>query len=175
MGDTRRYRTIVADPPWPYSGMSAPWRSGVKDHYRLMTLADIKELPVNELADSNAHLYLWAVLPMMAEAYEVIAAWGFKQSTVLTWCKRGPGLGGGFRGNTEHLLVARRGNQPFLSVGDGTWFVASRAAHSQKPELFMDLVERMSPGPYLELFARRNRLGWDTWGNEAIQHVELPA
>lgn len=167
-----KYRTIVADPPWGYEGASAPWRHAVKDHYDLMTLGDIKSLPVDRLADRNAHLYLWAVLPMMEQAFDVIRAWGFKPSTVLTWCKNGPGLGGGFRGNTEHLIVARRGNLPFKALGSGTWFVAKRQAHSAKPEMFLDIVEEMSHAPYLELFARRQRLGWDTWGNECFDSTE---
>jgi N6-adenosine-specific RNA methylase IME4 len=211
-----KYRTIVADPPWEYEGMAAPWRSSSPAPYPQMSLVEIRALPVRELSTPNAHLYLWAVLPLMHEAYHVIDAWGFEPSTVLTWCKPGPGLGGGFRGNTEHLIVARRGwssvnptcatcggrargarkcacpepdwrvkGQPlesedqqrasFEHVGMGTWFEARRAAHSEKPELFMDLIEYMSPGPYLELFARRNRLGWDTWGNEALEHVEVTA
>lgn len=199
------YATIVADPPWGYEGMTAPWRSTSQQDYSLMSLAEIKALPVQNLATNNAHLYLWAVLPMMAEAYAVVDAWGFTPETVLTWCKPGPGLGGGFRGNTEHLIVARRGwssvnpscalcggrargirkcacavpawrvkGQPlnecdaqrrsFAAVVDGTWYIASRGPHSTKPALFADLIERMSPGPYLELFARAPRLGWDAWG-----------
>lgn len=168
-----RYRTIVADPPWDYPGMSAPWRSSTEAHYELMALDDIADLPISDLAEKDAHLYLWAVLPMFEDAFWLARAWGFRPSTVLTWCKPGPGLGGGFRGNTEHLIVARRGRAPFLSTALGTWYSAPRAEHSRKPDLFADLIEQMSPGPYLELFARRQRLGWDTWGNEALQHVEV--
>lgn len=200
------YSTIVADPPWPYEGKTPPWRSTSESTYSLMSMEAIGALPIPALAANNAHLYLWAVLPLMAEAYAVVAAWGFTAETVLTWCKAGPGLGGGFRGNTEHLIVARRGwssvnpscarcggrargarkcactspawrvkgrpladhdcaRRSFLTVGDGTWFVSSRGEHSAKPALFMDLVERMSPGPYVELFARTPRLGWDSWGH----------
>jgi len=170
-----KYRTIVADPPWPYEGMSAPWRSAVTAHYDLMSLADIKALPVADMAEDASHLYLWAVLPQMRQAFDVMGAWGFTPSTMVTWCKPGPGLGAGWRGNTEHLLVGRRGNLRFDGVGRGTWFQASRLTHSRKPELFLDLIEEMSPAPRLELFARRNRLGWDTWGNEALEHVEMEA
>lgn len=168
-----RYRTIVADPPWDYPGMTAPWRSTSVQTYPLMALDDIKAIPVSEMAEADAHLYVWAVLPMMEAAFEVVRAWGFKPSTVLTWCKPGPGLGAGFRGNTEHVIVARRGKAPFTSTAKGTWYQAPRREHSQKPELFADLVEQMSLGPYLEMFARRTRLGWDTWGNECLEHVEM--
>lgn len=168
-----KYRTIVADPPWPYEGRTTPWRTAMPAHYPLMSLVDIKALPIDNLAEDAAHLYLWATLPYMEEAFAVLRVWGFAPSTILTWCKPGPGLGGGWRGNTEHLIVARRGRLPFLGTGRGTWFVASRQSHSQKPELFLDLIEEMSPAPRLELFARRNRLGWDTWGNESLEMVTL--
>lgn len=145
--------------------MSAPWRHSVEDPYPLMNLAAIKALPVDDLAEKDAHLYLWAVLPMLEQAFEVVRAWNFRPSTMVTWCKNGPGLGGGWRGNTEHLIVGRRGDLPFLTAGRGTWHVAKRGAHSQKPELFIDLIEEMSPEPRLELFARRARLGWAVWGD----------
>lgn len=211
-----RYRTIVADPPWDYAGKTPPWRSTSEQTYALMTVEAITALPVSDLATDDAHLYLWAVLPMMREAFDVVSAWGFAPETVLTWCKPGPGLGGGFRGNTEHLIVARRGwssvnptcadcggrargarrcscerpswrvrgeplgehevqRRSFLDTADGTWYAAPRGAHSEKPDLFMDLIERMSPAPRLEMFARRDRLGWETWGNESLGTVEMAA
>lgn len=166
-----------------------------------MSVTDIMALPVADLATADAHLYLWAVNPLMDRAIAVVNAWDFILDTVLTWCKPGPGLGAGFRGNTEHLIVARRGQRninanctrcggrqrgprkcvcdspawvfddqtvsplrPFQAVGTGSWFTAPRGAHSTKPPLFADLIERMSPGPYVELFARAPRLGWDHWG-----------
>ena len=210
----KRYRTIVVDPPWGYEGMSAPWRSSTPQTYPLMKTAEIKGLPVGELASPTCHLYLWAVLPMMAEAYEVIKAWGFHPSTVLTWCKPGVGLGLGWRGNTEHLIVARRGEprninptcglcggrargankcacetpdwrhrgapfglpqRRFANTAPGTWYQAPRGAHSEKPDLFLDLIEQMSPAPRLEMFARRRRLGWDVWGNEVESDIDLAA
>lgn len=153
--------------------MSAPWRSSVQAHYPLMSLAAIKALPVGDLTDKTAHLYLWAVLPMLEQAFEVVRAWGFCPSTAVTWCKNGPGLGGGWRGNTEHLIVAKRGNLPFLRAGRGTWYAAKRGRHSQKPDLFIDLIEEMSPAPRVELFARRHRIGWDVWGNESPNTAPL--
>jgi N6-adenosine-specific RNA methylase IME4 len=207
-----RYRTIVADPPWPYEGMTEPWRSSSRPDYGLMSLGEIKAIPVRDMAEDAAHLYCWAVLPMMAEAFDVVREWGFRPCTVLTWCKDGPGLGAGFRGNTEHLIVARRGTPPninptcaicggrdrgartcrceapawrhkglpvppveppFNGTADGTWYVAPRREHSAKPDLFADLVERMSPGPYVELFARRARFGWDYWGDQSLGTAEM--
>lgn len=200
------YATIVADPPWSYAGSTyngrtSPWRSTSTQSYSLMSIEDIAALPVADIATPDAHLYLWAVNPLMDRAFRVVDAWGFIHDTVLTWCKPGPGLGAGFRSNTEHLIVARRGKRsinascdvcggrqrgarkclcpfpswrfdgsnvsplrPFTTVGVGSWFTAPRGGHSEKPALFIDEVERMSPGPYLELFARQPRLGWDSWG-----------
>lgn len=200
------YRTIVADPPWgyagsTYNGRTTPWRSTSTQSYSLMSVEEVATLPVGDIAAPDAHLYLWAVNPLMDRAFRVVESWGFIHDTVLTWCKPGPGLGAGFRGNTEHLIVARRGSRsinascaecggrqrgakkcrcavpdwrfegqtvsplrPFREVGDGSWFAAPRARHSEKPNLFCDLVERMSHGPYVELFARQPRLGWDSWG-----------
>lgn len=194
------YRTIVADPPWDYGAMGTPWYSGSQPSYELMPVSQIKALPVREIAASAAHLYVWAVLPLMAEAFDVVRAWGFRPVTVVTWCKPGVGLGAGWRGNTEHMIVARRGTPPwinptcetcggrdrgarkcdcvdpawrhngqrvppvepsFRSTAAGTWYQAPRAEHSAKPDLFMDLIEQMSPGPYAELFSRRARFGWD--------------
>jgi N6-adenosine-specific RNA methylase IME4 len=206
-----RYRTIVADPPWDYSDATRPWRSTSEQTYELMPVEEIRALPVADLAEEAAHLYCWAVLPMMADAFDVVRAWGFRPSTVLTWCKPGVGLGGGFRGNTEHLIVARRGTQsfnptcslcggrdrgankcacpdpewwhngqrvppvepPFRDKAEGTWYTAPRREHSAKPDLFIDLIERMSPGPYVELFARRARFGWDTWGDQSLGTAAL--
>lgn len=211
---TQKYRTIVADPPWDYAGKSPPWRSSSKPPYAMMSVKDLCELPISSIASADAHLYLWSVLPMMEEAYRVVKSWGFTPETAITWCKPGPGLGGGFRGNTEHLIVARRGwssvnptcstcggrargirkcaceipawrvkgvpleetdaqRKPFRSTFKGTWIVAPRAAHSVKPEIFQDIIEQMSHAPYLELFARRKRLGWHSWGNEVDSDITL--
>lgn len=204
-GLTPPYSTIVADPPWSYAGSTyngrtSPWRSTSTQSYSLMSMDEIAALPVADLAAPDAHLYLWAVNPMLHRAFAIVEAWGFIHDTMLTWCKPGPGLGAGFRSNTEHLIVARRGTRgnptcsncggrsrgknkcvcaapdlrscgqgvpplrPFAEVGTGSWFTASRRGHSEKPDLFLDLIERMSPGPYVELFARAPRFGWDSWG-----------
>lgn len=179
----RTYATIVADPPWTYDnargtqtrstgGRSKTTAAG---HYPTMTTEEIAALPVGGLAAPNAHLYLWATNTLLEQAFPIMRAWGFRYVTMLTWVKTGaPGLGFSFRGHTEHVLFGVRGKLPIPPEKRETnVFTAPRRSHSQKPEAFYDLVERVSPGPYLELFARRNRLGWDTWGNEALEHVEI--
>lgn len=179
------YSTIVADPPWQ-PGLGGTWGARVdkgrpQRFYGTMPVDEIKAL--NVPAAPQAHLYLWALSQHADWGFEVARAWGFEPVTMLTWCK--PGLGvGRFRCNTEHVIVARKGTRhgnPFGSGGrvsqatEGTHFAWPRGRHSQKPEAFYLLVERLSPGPYLEMFARDRRLGWDAWGNEVDSDVEIGA
>jgi N6-adenosine-specific RNA methylase IME4 len=172
-----RYRTIVADPPWylpptgPRSGDG--WLDAEGYHsvlpYPTMTLEEIKALPVRDLAADDAHLYLWTINRYLEHAYSVARAWDFEPSTVITWAKkpRGLGLGGPWVLTTEHILFCRRGTLKATGRHDSTWYQWPRGRHSAKPEAFLDLVEHVSPGPYVELFARRQRPGWTCWGNEA--------
>lgn len=185
----KRYRTIVADPPWghPDSGArtqstAGNWRGKwlgyeSKLPYERMTLDAIRALPVADLAEDNAHLYLWTTNGFLREAYTVVEAWGFKPSTLLTWCKApmGIGLGGAFTITNEYVIYARRGKLTPLRRWDSTWFAFKRPynhngapSHSAKPEGFLDVVEQVSPGPYVEMFARRARFGWDYWGDESL-------
>jgi len=172
-----KYRTIVADPPWAVMG-GPPWGGGTSKPlpYPTMTAQEIAALPIVDMAEDAAHLYLWTINAFVRDAYDIARAWGFRPSTLLTWCKTetGGGLGGAYRLNTEWVLFARRGTLSAREqVGQSAFHWPRQRPHSRKPEAFLDMVERVSPGPYLELFARRNRLGWDTWGNEALEHVEL--
>jgi N6-adenosine-specific RNA methylase IME4 len=107
-------------------------------------------------------------------AYRVVRAWGFEPLTLVTWCKKQPGVGHYLRNNTEHVILAGRG-RPLVPETKpiSTWYVWPRGVHSAKPDGFYDLVERVSPSPRVELFARDSRLGWDTWGDEALCHVNL--
>lgn len=180
-----RYRTIVADPPWemPRSGQWtgqggrwAPYNGEVTElPYATMSLDRICTLPVGSLAADAAHLYLWTTNRFIEGAFSVCRAWGFRPGQLLTWCKvpMGIGFGGAFTQTTEHVLFCRRGVLKAQTRVDSTWWQWTRGKHSQKPDAFMDMVEQVSPGPYLELFARRQRLGWDTWGDEALNHVEV--
>lgn len=171
------YGTIVADPPWSYTQAGV----GPADaHYTTMSNASIAALPVSDLAAENAHLYLWATTPRLFASdqddgvgpIEILRAWGFRYVTMLTWVKTGRvGMGFYFRGQTEHILFGVRGSAPIASDVRATNVIHSprvtnkRGMHSRKPGAFGDLVEQVSPGPYLELFARSPRLGWDSWGH----------
>jgi N6-adenosine-specific RNA methylase IME4 len=197
----KKYPTIVADPPWKYDsdtqGADGPrsgaivrtvkrdgsLANGVRDHtYDRLSVAEIAALPIGEMAEKNAHLYLWTTNQFMVEAHDIARAWGFKPKTICTWVKThqkdrdrvSMKTGYYFRGATEHFLFCVRGSLR-LQVSEGlpTAYLWPRLPHSVKPEAFYDLVEKASPGPFLELFARRNRLGWHTWGNESLVHEEI--
>lgn len=182
-----KYRTIVADPPWAYrtTKPASRWHrfTTAESHYETLTNPEIAALPVKELADSDAHLYLWVTNPRLYAGRaddgigprEIVQAWGFQYQTLITWVKKGTlGMGWYFRGDTEHVIFATRGNLPIPAERrERNVFVAPKGRHSEKPDCFMDMVERVSPGPYLELFSRRARFGWDTWGNQALNHVDL--
>lgn len=164
------FRTIVADPPWPYKDrISQKGIRGAANHYGLMTLEDLSRLPVTSWADpEGAHLYLWTTNAFIVEAHLLAQAWGFMPKTILTWIKPRLGMGRTFRGTTEHVLFCVRGRLPVLRHDVPTHFEAPAGRHSAKPDRFYtDIVQRMSPGPYLEMFARERRRGWIAWGDEA--------
>ena len=168
------FRVIVADPPWQLdTGPSVFNGTGESGHdnlpYEQMSIERIKALPVRERAAADAHLYLWTTNRYVEAAYEVARAWGFKPSVLLVWAKtpRGVGLGDAYRLTTEFVLYARRGSLKELAITETTWFNWPRGKHSEKPEAFYSLVESMSPGEKLEMFARKARDGWTAWGDEA--------
>lgn len=167
------YKCILADPPWDHEQKGA---YGAVKHYPLMKLEDIKAMPISDLADpEGCHLWLWATNASLKYAYEVIEAWGFKAKGILTWVKPNFGLGQYFRNASEHLLIATSGKKaPVLFHSQPSWVFAPKQEHSVKPQEQYAIIERMSPGPYLELFARRGHHGWDVWGNEIVSDVNLP-
>lgn len=182
----KRYRTIVIDPPWPIdlegkrtSGKTNAWHGAgtIGLPYHTMTLSQIAALPIEELTEQEAHIYLWTINHFVSESYMIAHAWGLRPVQLLTWCKKpmGLGLGGTFVNTTEHILFSKRGNLPAKTRIDTSWWLWNRQhRHSQKPEQFQDLVEQVSPSPYLELFARRSRPGWDVWGDEVKSDIDLP-
>jgi N6-adenosine-specific RNA methylase IME4 len=133
-----------------------------------MSLADIAGMPVSEIAATDAHLYLWTTNRYLRDAYDIAEAWGFAPAKPLVWCKqpRGSFMGGPYGGSSiEFCLFARRGNLKTTGRAGRQWWECSRGAHSVKPAAFGDIIESVSPGPYVELFARQPRLGWDAWGH----------
>lgn len=183
-----RYRTIVVDPPWAYPegfGIGRVPKGTTNDGRRkplpfpAMTVEQICALPIAEMAEDDAHLYLWTTNRYLPESFRVVSAWGFRYSAPLIWCKLpiGSSFGGTFTPSAEFVIFARRGTLRHLQRGKQQWFRWPRngaGRHSQKPDAFLDLVEQVSPGPYAELFARRARLGWHyPLGDEALGGVAV--
>lgn len=197
-----KYRTILADPPWPYKtpgqiGQSLEHRpnrdkgaarfgAGSVQRYGAMTMDELMALRVEEVSDDNAHLYLWTTNTFMEQSYSLARAWGFDPKTIITWTKTreedgqpSMKMGYYFRGATEHCLFCVRGSLRLQGDAYPTAFLSPRLPHSQKPDEFYTMVEQQSPGPRLEVFARPwtpmwpKRDGWHTWGNELPNDVEL--
>jgi N6-adenosine-specific RNA methylase IME4 len=170
------YGTIVADPPWPYpegfptqSRTPGKWTGDVTTTtlpYSAMTLDQISALPVRTLAAPACRLFLWTTNRYLPDAFHIAADWGFRYRQALVWHKLDGNMGGSVAPcSAEFLLVCVRGAPPVLSkVASAVIATAQSKQHSRKPAAFGDLVETVSGGPYVELFAREPRLGWDSWG-----------
>lgn len=180
----KRYRTIYADPPWQFqnrTGKVAPEHKRLS-RYSTMTVPEICRLPVAEAADEKSHLYLWVPNALLPQGLEVMEAWGFEYKTNIIWEKvrkdgmpDGRGVGFYFRNVTEILLFGIRGEKN-RTLDPGRSQVnlirAIKREHSRKPDEFIGLIERCSPAPFLEIFARGSRPGWDLWGNQATADYE---
>lgn len=170
----KKFKTLLADPPWDIQQKGA---RGAEQHYDLMTLDRIKAMPISDLMEDDAHLWLWVTNATLRDGYDVAEAWGFTVRSPLTWVKFRLGLGNYLRNSTEHLLFATRGKAPVQYRAQPTWINAPVTDHSHKPEEQYALIERVSPGPYLELFARRQPLStsdWSVWGNQIASGVVIP-
>lgn len=166
-----KFRTIVADPPWSKNQTSRDGKyGGAINHYSLMSLERIKQMPVAELADENAHLYLWVTEGNVDEGLEVVKAWGFRYITMFHWIKPKMGVGNYLRTASETCIFAVRGKLPPKCKNQINWLIDyPTSLHSEKPRSFTSIVERVSPGPYLELFCRKRPASaenWYCWGNE---------
>ena len=183
-----QYRVIYADPPWTFSTYSDKGQGrSAEAHYDCLSLEDIKRIPVADWAAPDAVLLMWATDPLLPRALDVVTAWGFTYKTVgFYWVKlnksadpislgNGPlyserdfftGLGFWTRANPEPCLLATRGH-PKRRAGDvPKLLIGPRREHSRKPDVAYKRIERLLAGPYLELFARQSRPGWDGWGNQ---------
>lgn len=173
-GTAVKFRTILADPPWDIQQRGT---RGAEQHYPLMSLERIKGMPVSELAAENAHLWLWVTNATLREGYSVAESWGFEVRSPLTWIKFRLGMGAYLRNSTEHILFATRGKAPVKFRSQPTWINAPVQEHSRKPQEQFAVIERISSGPYLELFARRrppSNAAWSVWGNEVESDIRIP-
>jgi N6-adenosine-specific RNA methylase IME4 len=174
----RSYCTVLADPPWRFvnrTGKVAPEHKRLS-RYQTLSLDEIKEIPVHLAVANNSHLYLWVPNALLKEGLEVMQAWGFTYKTNIVWHKirqdggpDGRGVGFYFRNTTEIVLFGTRGHLRTLQPGriQVNIIKSRKNEHSRKPDELYDIIEKCSPGPYLELFARGKRKNWDVFGNQA--------
>ena len=170
----KKYRTILADPPWDINQRGRYSSRSAESHYELMPVDRIKAMPVASLCEENAHLYLWVPNGLLQEGLDVIKAWGFTFRSPIYWIKPRLSLGNYVRNASETLLFATRGKAPVKFHAQPNWLFAPQQEHSHKPEEQFAIIERLSDGPYLELFARRKQPGWDCWGNEVPSDIIMP-
>jgi N6-adenosine-specific RNA methylase IME4 len=171
-----RYRTIVVDAPWSYERVPASLPSGADKNvvpgalrneplrYDGMTVAEIRDLPLGDLAASDCRLFLWTTNRYLPDAFAILAAWGFVYRQTLVWQKAdgAPFMGSVAPNTAEFLLVATCGKPERIGrIPSAVVKISPPRQHSYKPEAWIDFVEQVSPGPYAELFARRARFGWD--------------
>lgn len=175
-------KTIVADPPWQYEGFVS-YHGGTRRvekplPYKALTVEEIASLPVESLADKDCNLFLWTTNRYLPHAFPILEAWGFVYRQTLVWHKTGnPSPFGGVAAphHAEFLLLAQRGNPKMQGRLKGSVVEAPAVVkvHSSKPEVFLDHIENISEGPYLELFARRAGFGWEYWGDQSLNTLNL--
>jgi N6-adenosine-specific RNA methylase IME4 len=181
---SKRFATVLADPPWRFSnrtGKIAPEHRRLS-RYSTMAVEDIAALPVAKILKPTAHLYLWVPNALLPHGLEVLAAWGFYYKTVIIWHKLrkdggsdGRGVGFYFRNVTETLLFGVRGKNARTLVPGRTqvnYIGTRKREHSRKPDEQYKLIENCSPGPFLEMFGRGVRPNWSVWGNQADEQYE---
>ena len=167
----KKYQIIYADPPWRYKRTGG---SSAERAYKTMSIEEISNLPIGEIADKNSILFLWATNAFLHDAFHIIDSWGFSYKTCMTWDKESQGLGYWLWGKTEHLLLSTRG-KPFRNEVPiaSTIYRERKGKHSKKPESLYSVIERMGGEPRIELFARQKVEGWACWGNEVESDIEL--
>jgi N6-adenosine-specific RNA methylase IME4 len=187
----KKYRTIVIDPPWEYRSRpgwyqdprlrkltdfqrkNAEPAKNLAMPYPTMSIKEIQDLPIEDLANVNCALFLWTTQRYLEEAIEIVKKWGFNYSSMLVWTKKPRGIVGTFICSCEFIVYATKGSINPKRKQMGTSFNWIRRQHSEKPEEFQDMIETITHDPYLELFARRKRQGWDVWGNEVESDIKL--
>ena len=169
----KKYNIIYADPPWKYRGKMM--NSSVTDHYGIMDINDICNLPIPKISDENCVLFLWVTLPKLNEFMKVVDAWGFEyKTTAFVWVKKNKvansffmGLGRWTRANPEICILATKGKISRKKKNIRQLQVCSIEEHSKKPNTFRDLIVKLCGDlPRIELFARQKTKGWDAWGDE---------
>jgi N6-adenosine-specific RNA methylase IME4 len=166
----RRFGCIYVDPPWLYDNQGT--RAATSNHYSGLTVEQLCELPVQQLAADDAHLHLWVTNAFLRQAFNIIDAWGFEFRSTFVWDKELIGIGNYWRNSHELMLTAVRGDaKRFNDRSMPSVLSCKRGIHSAKPEQVRAMIERASPGPYLELFGRLPVQGWMVWGNQIERNL----
>lgn len=170
LGTGTAFGCIYADPPWLYDNQGT--RAATGNHYSGLTIDQLCALPIGRLAAKDAHLHLWITNGFLFDAPRIFAAWGFEFRSSFIWVKTQMGIGNYWRNSHEILLTGIRGNaKSFNDHSLRSWLECDRGKHSAKPEQVRGMIERASPGPYLELFGRRPADRWTVWGNEIEKNL----
>ena len=178
----KKYSVIYADPPWDFKNWSYTGEvKNAKIHYPCMSIKDICEIPVSNIADDDCVLLMWTTDPMLEKSFDVIKSWGFTYKTMgFVWAKTNKtnlgvfqGLGYWTRANPEYCLLATKGKPKRVSNDVNTLVVSDRREHSRKPDEMYAHIEKLLDGPYIELFARNKKDGWDSWGNQTEKHERI--
>lgn len=166
-----KFSTVYADPPWSYSNKAA--RGAADNHYPTLDIDAICSEPVRQLTTQNSHLHLWTTNAFLQEAFTVIEAWGFRFKSCLIWIKPQMGMGNYWRVSHELLLLGVQGRLPFADRTCRSWILQRRTRHSRKPFAVRELIERVSPGPYLEMYGREEQpqTDWTVYGNQVERRL----
>ena len=166
----QKFGTIYADPPWRYNNQGT--RAATDNHYDGdMSVDEICAMPIADLCTEKCHLHLWTTNAFLFECQKIFAAWGFEFKSSFVWVKPSFGIGNYWRNSHEIMLTAIKGGQTALSRSEKSWTLCKRGAHSAKPEIVRHSIERLSPGPFLELFGRSPRKGWTVYGNQIVEEL----
>ncbi len=159
-----KFGCIYADPPWRYGNQTT--RGNTNKHYGTMATEDIATLPVAELCSAKCHMHMWTTNAFLKDALGIIDDWGFVFKSTFVWVKPQLGIGNYWRCSHEIMLLGVRGGLTFPPTNIPSWLENGRGPHSAKPSRVRGLIQRVSPGPYLEMFAREVVPGWVVWGNQ---------
>jgi len=178
----KKYSIILSDPPWAYKDKALAGDRGASCKYKVMTLEDIKNLPIKYISDDNCILFLWVTMPQLNNVFDVIKAWGFEYKTcAFTWVKKNKksptwffGMGNWTRSNAELCLLCTKGKPKRISASVSSIIDNSIEYHSKKPDIVRDkIVQLMGDLPRVELFARQETPGWDVWGDQVQNSITL--
>ena len=165
-----KFGTIYADPPWRYQNQGT--RASTGNHYDGdMSVDEICAMPIAQLCADKCHLHLWTTNAFLFECPKIFDAWGFTFKSSFVWVKPQMGIGNYWRNSHEIMLLAVKGGQTALSRAEKSWLECSRGKHSAKPDAARHQIERLSPGPFLELFGRKKVSGWTVFGNQVMEEL----